>query len=114
MRKRFVRPIVAGLALAALPSLALAQSAAAKRGHDVFLSVGCWECHGTVGQGGAGPALVPNLHPLPVIETFVRQGTEGGMPPYTVKVLSDRDLAAIYAYLKSLPPPPKPDLLKGK
>jgi mono/diheme cytochrome c family protein len=28
------------------------------------------------------------------------------MPPYTTKVVSDQDLADIYTYLKSLPPPP--------
>jgi ubiquinol-cytochrome c reductase cytochrome c subunit len=30
----------------------------------------------------------------------------GEMPPYTAKVLADRDLRDIYAYLASLPPPP--------
>jgi ubiquinol-cytochrome c reductase cytochrome c subunit len=28
------------------------------------------------------------------------------MPPYSVKILSDADLASIYAYLQSLPDPP--------
>jgi hypothetical protein len=31
------------------------------------------------------------------------------MPPYTAKVLSDQDLADIYAYLMSIPPPPAID-----
>jgi len=31
------------------------------------------------------------------------------MPPYTVKVLSDADLADIYAFVKSVSPPPKVD-----
>jgi mono/diheme cytochrome c family protein len=30
---------------------------------------------------------------------------KGRMPPYTEAVLSDTDLAAIYDYLQSLPPP---------
>ena len=29
------------------------------------------------------------------------------MPPYTAKVLSDADVADIYAYLQTLPQPPK-------
>ena len=29
------------------------------------------------------------------------------MPPYTAKVLSEADLADIYAFLQSLPQPPK-------
>jgi len=49
-----------------------------------------------------------------VIETFVRQGTIGGMPPYSKAVLPDEDLAAIYAYLESLPPPGNPELLQGE
>jgi ubiquinol-cytochrome c reductase cytochrome c subunit len=31
------------------------------------------------------------------------------MPPYTAKVLSDADLADIYAFIQSLPQPPKVD-----
>jgi hypothetical protein len=36
---------------------------------------------------------------------FVRT-TRGNMPPYTEKVLSDPDLADIYAFLRSIPPAP--------
>ena len=36
--------------------------------------------------------------------SYVRK-TTGEMPPYTTKVLSDRDLADIYAFLESLPKP---------
>ena len=31
------------------------------------------------------------------------------MPPYTAKVLSDADLADIYAFVQSVPQPPKVD-----
>ncbi len=30
------------------------------------------------------------------------------MPPYSPKVLSDQDIADIYAFLQSLPVPPNP------
>jgi hypothetical protein len=31
------------------------------------------------------------------------------MPPYTIKVVPDAELADIYAFLQSLPQPPKAD-----
>jgi mono/diheme cytochrome c family protein len=30
----------------------------------------------------------------------------GQMPPYTVKVVSDQELADIYAFVLTIPPPP--------
>jgi mono/diheme cytochrome c family protein len=33
------------------------------------------------------------------------------MPPFTPKVVSDAQLADIYAFLRSLPPPPDPDTI---
>jgi len=40
-----------------------------------------------------------------VFSRFVRT-TRGNMPPYTEKVLSNQELADIYAYLQSIPPAP--------
>ena len=36
------------------------------------------------------------------------RNTTGGMPPYQKVILSDEDLADIYAYLQSMPNPPDP------
>jgi hypothetical protein len=36
----------------------------------------------------------------------------GEMPPYTAKVVSDQDLADIYAFLQSLPRPPDPKSIR--
>jgi hypothetical protein len=33
------------------------------------------------------------------------------MPPYTTKVVSDRELADIFAFLASIPPAPAPDTI---
>jgi ubiquinol-cytochrome c reductase cytochrome c subunit len=41
-----------------------------------------------------------------VLSTFIRT-TKGDMPPYTEKVVSNQDLADIYAYLRSIPPAPE-------
>lgn len=83
---------------------AQAQSPSAERGRAAFIKNGCWQCHGFAGQGGVtGPALAPNPKPFEVISVFVRN-TAGQMPPYQKSILSDADLADIYAYLQSIPP----------
>jgi ubiquinol-cytochrome c reductase cytochrome c subunit len=45
---------------------------------------------------------------FPAFSRYIRQPT-GQMPPFTIKVTSDADLADIYAFLQSLPQPPKVD-----
>ncbi len=114
MRKTVYSLLASAFIVSAAGLAAVAQEDVVQHGAQVFMDVGCWQCHGTVGQGGAGPALLPNLHPEEVLATFVRQGTIGGMPPYTHAVLSNEDLHAIYAYLKSLPAPGTPELLQGE
>jgi len=91
--------------LVVLASVALAQSGNADSGKRVFLKDGCYECHGTVGQGGVGPRLTPPAIALPTLTAIVRKGV-GGMPPYSAKVLSDAELADIHAYLETIPAPP--------
>jgi ubiquinol-cytochrome c reductase cytochrome c subunit len=86
-------------------SVALAQSGNADNGKRVFLKDGCYECHGTVAQGGTGPRLTPPAIALPTLTAVARKGV-GGMPPYSAKVLSDAELSDIHAYLESIPAPP--------
>jgi ubiquinol-cytochrome c reductase cytochrome c subunit len=86
--------------------LVQANAASAENGKALFLKVGCYECHGTQGQGAVtGPRLAPNPLPFETLSAFVRS-TSRQMPPYHVKILSDADLADIYAYLQSIPEPP--------
>ena len=88
-----------------------ALAASAENGKRVFMRVGCWQCHGTVGQGGAArPRIAPDPLPFDALVAFVRT-TNRAMPPYREAVLSDADLADIYAYLQSVPKPPAPDSL---
>lgn len=74
-------------------------------GKRLFLSYGCYQCHG---YQGAGAAIAPRIGPPPIsfaaLLRYVRAPT-GQMPPYTAKVASDQDFADIYAYLKTFPPP---------
>ena len=82
----------------------------AANGQKLFMADGCYQCHGTVGQGsrGTGPRLAPS--PVPY-EGFAQQVRKPAniMPPYTALVLSDAQLADIYAFVSSLPGPAKPE-----
>ena len=83
-----------------------AHAASAEKGKTLFMTYGCFQCHGTVGQGGnAGPRLAPNPLPYEALANFVRT-TNRQMPPYREAVLPNEDLADIYAYLQSVPPTP--------
>lgn len=78
----------------------------AANGKKLFTKYGCYECHGTQGQGTtAGARLAPKPIALAALIAYVRQ-PKGQMPPYTSKVVSDADLADIRAYLASIADPP--------
>ncbi len=89
------------------PKAEESQAGNAENGKNLFIKYGCYECHGREAQGGgiSGPRLAPNPDPLSVILTYVRHPM-GEMPPFTEKVVSDKDLTDIYAFLKSRPQPP--------
>ena len=97
------------LALAAAP--ALAQPAAAPPGDTVhgkalFLADGCYQCHGTSGEGGSD-RTAPRVAPNPMAYQFYLnqlRNPQARMPIYTAVTLPDQDAADIYAYLKSIPP----------
>ena len=83
-----------------------AAAASADNGKRAYMRVGCYQCHGTQGQGGvAGPRIAPDPMPFETLSSFVRT-TSRQMPPFRQAVLSDADLADIYAYLQSIPKPP--------
>lgn len=83
-----------------------AAAASAEHGKAAYMKAGCWQCHGMVGQGGVtGPRIAPDPLPFEALSSFVRT-TSRAMPPYREKILSDADLADIYAYLQSIPKPP--------
>ena len=79
----------------------------AQSGRKLFENDGCYQCHGREAQGGLGTG--PRLGPKPIafaaFQKYVRQPT-GQMPPYTAKVVSEKDLADIYAFLQSVATPP--------
>ena len=79
----------------------------AAKGKANFERVGCYQCHGHMGQGGREGPRIADPVPLawPAFLAWVRT-TSGDMPPYTPKVLSDQELADIYAHLQSVPKSP--------
>ena len=70
------------------------------------MKFGCWQCHGTEGQGSsitsAGKVLAPDPMPLETFIALVRT-SDRAMPPYSEKVLSNEDLTDMHAYLASIP-----------
>ena len=87
-----------------LIALAAEPAGDAANGKRLFMTVGCYECHGTTGAGGgiAGPRLAPN--PLPFVGVKAKLRTASGrMPLFSEAVLKDAEIADIYAYLQSIP-----------
>ncbi len=115
MRVRLLRTFAAITALlvgAFVPSSAITAQGAvpagdAASGKAMFDRVGCWQCHGRQGQGGREGPRIASPVPMawPSLSNFVRTARRN-MPPYTEAVLSNQELADIYAYLRSIPPAP--------
>ena len=76
----------------------------AAHGKQLFAVDGCYECHGYQGEGGgfAGPKLAPDPLPYSFVLRQLRTPLRA-MPVYTSEVLTDSDVADIYAYLRSIP-----------
>jgi ubiquinol-cytochrome c reductase cytochrome c subunit len=100
--------------LLASSELGLAQAPAApnppgntEQGKKLYVSYGCYQCHGYEAQGSSatGPRLGPRPLAFASFARYVRQPT-GQMPPYTMKVASDADLADIYAFVAARPSAP--------
>jgi mono/diheme cytochrome c family protein len=117
MIRRITLPAIGAILLLAAPA-PRAQNAAqqgvksevapagnAEAGKKIFTKDGCYECHGREGQGAApaaGPRVGPPQLSFEAFTKYTRQPTLQ-MPPYTSKVISDQELADIYAYLQSMP-----------
>jgi mono/diheme cytochrome c family protein len=78
----------------------------AGNGKRIYLAVGCFTCHGRSGQGGAynGPApiLASTAFPFEGFKGQIRNPSND-MPAYSDAVLSDKEIADIFAFVKSLP-----------
>ena len=98
--------ILAGVPVGAQSAQTKNPSGNAVKGKDLYTRDGCYECHGRAGQGSilSGPRVGPEPIPFAALVSYVRQPL-GQMPPYTRKVMSDAELADIFAFLQTLPKP---------
>ena len=103
--------VVAAFGLGGFDRAARAQDAPpgdAVEGKRLYLAVGCFTCHGRSGQGGAMngpvPALAKTAMPFDGFKGQLRQPISD-MPAYSEIVMSDKQIADIYAFLQTLPGP---------
>ena len=83
-----------------------APSGNAENGKDLYVKLACYSCHNYDASGaGTGPRLAPSPLPWALFNRAIRTPSSA-MPPYTTKTLSEAQLADIYAYMKTFPPPP--------
>jgi mono/diheme cytochrome c family protein len=81
----------------------------AKHGKELFLKNTCYGCHGFSGENGPGARLVPMKMAQATFIAYVRNPPRANqMPSYSPKVLSDADMADIYAYIKTIPDTERP------
>ena len=79
----------------------------AQKGKELYLKYSCYACHSYDGHGGAAPRLVPLAMTVSRFTAYVHNPRR--MPPYTEKVLTDAQLADLFAYIKSMPASPPAD-----
>ncbi|HKD24720.1 MAG TPA: cytochrome c [Xanthobacteraceae bacterium] len=108
--KLFTAAAVATL-VGASGGVALAQDAPrgdAAAGKRFYLATGCHLCHGRSGQGGAlngpAPVLAKTAMPFDGFKGQLRRPVSD-MPAYSEAVMSDKQIADIYAFVQSLPGP---------
>ena len=82
---------------------ATAPTGNAEAGKRLYEKHTCFFCHGTAGQGGTdGARLAVVARNLQSFTRYVRQPS-GRMPAFTDKILTDQEVADIFAYVRSLP-----------
>ncbi len=94
--------VVAG---AAVVVAAVQGSNPVEQGREEYIELGCYQCHGYQGQGGAAPRLAPDPISLENFMRIVRR-PPNVMPAYSPAVVSEEQLERIHAYLGSIPQPP--------
>ena len=100
----FLLPNVAAQA----PTQPAAPAGNAAAGKDLYLRYRCYACHRYDGYGaGTGARLVPLPMTVARFTAYIRNPPRPQMPAYSSKLLSDAQLADIWAYIKTLPDSPE-------
>ncbi|MEW6281776.1 MAG: cytochrome D1 domain-containing protein, partial [Candidatus Eremiobacterota bacterium] len=93
---------------AAAPTADLTREDAERAGYIYFDR--CAGCHGVLRKGATGPPLTldkTTAYGMDVLKTFIRDGTEGGMPGYGKEgTLSEAEVDLLARFLVKEPPPP--------
>jgi len=77
-----------------------------ENGGLLFTKIGCYQCHGGEAQGGlSGPRIGPALFPYARFSDYIRKPS-GEMPPYSTRVLTDQEIADLFAWVNARPRPP--------
>jgi mono/diheme cytochrome c family protein len=75
---------------------------AASEGARLYVATGCYQCHGYAGQGGmAGPRVAGKNYQFEAFRRQLRHPSDE-MPPYTERVMSDAEIAALQAYVATM------------
>jgi len=82
-----------------------AQEATAPDGERLFITKGCLGCHGVSGRGGVGPELANTSLTVEAFLLQLRQPRDL-MPAFHAEVVSEADVRAIHAFLRSVGPRP--------
>ena len=83
-----------------------AQSPNTANGKRLFEVKACYQCHGWRGQGGlAGARLAQTKLNLQGFRNIIRNPPPSNMPPYRATVLTDQEIADVFAYVQTFPAP---------
>ena len=109
MKTRLFVLVIAAVAFLSVPASAQLKPGNVDNGKRLFSFNGCYQCHGTVGQGGAaGARLAQTKLNQQGFINFVRNPPPSNMPPYRAKIMSDQELADVFAYIRTFPEPLNP------
>jgi ubiquinol-cytochrome c reductase cytochrome c subunit len=98
--KTIVIALLTGAVVAASQAPPASPATDVENGKKVYVKNGCAGCHGLEGQGAptSGPRIGPNPLPVAAFIKYVRS-PKNQMPPYTGKVMSDKELTDVRAFL---------------
>lgn len=77
----------------------------AGKGSALYLSAGCWQCHGYSGATGTAAPLVLTGLTASGFVNYIRNPRTPAMPLYSAKVINDAAAADLYAYIKTFKKP---------
>lgn len=99
-----VAGVLAGSAWAQTPAATTAPTGNGDAGRRLYMAKSCYFCHGTEGQGGVPyPRIARVQRGQENFIRYVRRPVR--MAAYSEAVVTDAELADIYAFLRSLPAP---------